>query len=64
MSKGYFVNAKKVVSGGYLLLLQAPFGTAAVTVHCLDVPFWSGVSAGAAQVQYWLLRSQPRQGGQ
>jgi hypothetical protein len=28
--------------GGYLHLLQAPFGAAAAIEHCLDVPFWSG----------------------
>ena len=28
-------------------LLQAPFGTAVAIEHCLDVPFWSGVTAGA-----------------
>ena len=31
--------------------------------HRPDVTFWSGVAAGVAQVQYWSLHSQPRQGG-
>ena len=53
MFKGYFVDAEKVASGGYLHLLQAPFGAAAAIEHCPDVPFWSGVAAGPAQVQSW-----------
>jgi len=64
MSEGDFVNAKNVASGGYLHLLQAPFCTAAAIEHRPDVPFWSGVVAGAAQAQYWSLYSQPRRGGQ
>jgi hypothetical protein len=36
--------------GGYLHLLQAPFGAAAAIEHRPDVPFWSGVAAGLAQV--------------
>jgi len=55
MSECKFVSVKKVASGGYLDLLQAPFGTAVAIEHCLDVPFWSGVTAGAAQAQHWLL---------
>ena len=58
MSKGYFVDAKVVASGGYLHLLQSPFGAAAAIEHCPNIPFWSGVAVGVAQVQYWLLRSQ------
>jgi len=50
--------------GGYLHLLQAPFGAAAATEHRLDVPFWSGIAAGPAQVQYWSLHSQPQERGQ
>jgi len=38
--------------GGYLHLLQTPFGAAVAIEHRPDVPFWSGVMAGAAQVQY------------
>jgi len=52
MSKGDFVDAKKVASGGYLQVLQAPFSVAAAIKHCPDVPFWSGVTVGAAQAQY------------
>ena len=37
--------------GGYLHLLQAPLGAAAAIEHRPDVPFRSGVAAGAAQVQ-------------
>jgi hypothetical protein len=48
MSKGNIVDAKKVALGGYLHLLQAPFGAAAAIKHCPHVPFWSGVMAGAA----------------
>jgi len=50
-----FVNAKKVAWGGYLHLLQAPFGAAAAVEHRPDVPFWSGVAAGVVQAQYWSL---------
>ena len=50
--------------GGYLHLLQAPFGAATAKEHCLTVPFWSGIAAGVVQVQYWLLRSRRWQGGQ
>ncbi len=50
--------------GGYLHLLQAPLcAAAAIEHHQQDVPFRSGVAAGAAQVQYWSLHSRPRQGG-
>jgi hypothetical protein len=63
MMEGNFVDAKKVASGGYLHLLQAPFGAAAAIEHCPDVPFWSGVAAGAVQAQYWLLHSRTQQGG-
>ena len=28
-----------------------------------DIPCWSGVAAGTAQAQYWLLHSGQRQGG-
>ncbi len=63
MSEGDFVDAKKVASAGYSHLLQAPFGAAAAIKHRPDVPFWSGVAAGAAQAQYWSLYLQPRQGG-
>jgi hypothetical protein len=57
MFKGYFVDAEKVASGGYLHLLQAPFGATAAVEHHPDVPFQSGVAAGAAQAQYWSLHS-------
>jgi hypothetical protein len=63
MLEGYFVDTEKVASGGYLYLLQAPFGAAATIEHCLNVPFWSGVVAGAAQAQYWSLHLRQRQGG-
>jgi hypothetical protein len=63
MSEGYYVDAKKVASGGYLHLLQAPFGTAAAIEHFLNVPFWSGFVVGVVQVQYWSLRLQQWQGG-
>ncbi len=53
MSEGDFVDAKRVALGGYLHLLQAPFGATAAIEHCPDLPFWSGVAAGAAQAQYW-----------
>ena len=46
MSKGDFVDAKKVALGGYLHLLQAPFGADAAIEHRPDVPFWSGVAGG------------------
>jgi hypothetical protein len=57
MFEGYFVDAEKVASGGYLHLLQAPFGATAAVEHHPDVPFQSGVAAGAAQAQYWSLHS-------
>jgi len=63
MSEGDFVDVKKVASGGYLHLLQAPFDAAAAIEHRPDVPFWSGIAAGAAQAQYWSLHSRPQQGG-
>ena len=48
--------------GGYLHLLQAPFGAAAATEHRPDVPFWSGIAAGPAQVHYWsLLRDRGKE---
>jgi hypothetical protein len=50
--------------GGYLHLLQAPLGAAAVIEHRPDVPFRSGVAAGLAQVQYWSLHLRLRQRGQ
>ena len=49
MSEGDFVNTKKVASGGYSHLLLAPFGAAAAIEHRPDVPFWSGVAAGAGR---------------
>ena len=49
--------------GGYLHLLQAPFGAAAAIEHHPDIPFWSGVAAGPVQVQYCSLHSRPRQRG-
>jgi hypothetical protein len=49
MSEGDFVDTKKVASGGYLYLLQAPFIAAAAIEHRPDIPIWSGVVAGAAQ---------------
>jgi len=63
MSEGYFVDTKKVASGGYLHLRQAPFGTAVAIEHHPNVLTWSGAAADVAQVQYWSLRSRPRQGG-
>ena len=54
--KVIFVDAKKVASGGYFHLLQAPFGAATAIEHRPDVPFWSGVAAGVAQAQYWSLK--------
>jgi hypothetical protein len=60
MSEGNFVDAKKVALWGYLHLLQAPFGAAAAIEHHPDVPFRSGVAAGTAQAQYWLLHSRRR----
>jgi hypothetical protein len=63
MSEGYFVDVKKVASGGYLHLLRAPFPANAAIEHRPNVPFWSGIAAGVAQAQYWLLRSWWRQGG-
>ena len=61
MSKGYFVGAKKVASGGFLHLLQAPFGAAAAVEHC-HVLFQSGVAAGAVRVRVsWSLGSRPHQ---
>ena len=50
MSEGYFVDAKKVASGGYLHLLKAPFGAAAAIEHRPDVSFWSGIAADVTQV--------------
>ncbi len=47
---------KKVSLRGYFCLLQAPFGAAAATEHCLRALFWSGVVAGAAQAPYWSMR--------
>ena len=41
-----------------------PFGAVAAIEHRLNVPFWSGIAAGAAQAQYWLLRLWQRHGGQ
>ena len=55
MSEGIFADANKVASGGYLHLLQAPFGAAAAIEHRPDETFRSGVAAGAAQAQYWSL---------
>jgi len=49
--------------GGYLHLLQAPFGAATAMEYCPDVPFWSGIVVDPAQVQYWLLHLRPRQRG-
>jgi hypothetical protein len=63
MSEDDFVDAKKGCMGGYLHLLQAPFGAAAAIEHRPDVPFWSGVAAGLAQVQYWSLHLRLRQRG-
>jgi hypothetical protein len=63
MSEDDFVDAKKGCMGGYLHLLQAPFGAAAAIEHRPDVPFWSGVAAGLAQVQYWSLHLPLRQRG-
>ena len=62
MSKGYFVGAKKVASGGFLHLLQAPFGAAAAVEHCPNVLFQSGIAAGAVRVRVsWSLGSRPHQ---
>ena len=36
------------------------FGPAAALEHHPDVMFWSGVGAGAAQVQYWSLHLRPQ----
>ena len=47
MLKGYFVDAKVVASGGYLHLLQAPFGAVAAVENYPNVP-----------AQYYLLRSR------
>jgi hypothetical protein len=58
MSEDYFVDAKVVASGGYLHLLQAPFGAAAAIEHCPNVPLWSDVAVVVAQAQYWSLHSQ------
>ena len=59
MSKGYFVGAKKVASGGFLHLLQAPFGAAAAVEPCPNVLFQFGV---AARVRVsWSLGSRPHQ---
>jgi hypothetical protein len=55
MFEGDFVEAKKVASEGYLHLLQALFGTTAAIEHRPGILFWSGVMAGAVQVQYWSL---------
>jgi len=52
MSEGDFVDEKKVASGGYLHLLQAPFSTAVALEHRPDVPIRFGVVAGAAHAQY------------
>ena len=51
MSRGDFVDRKKVASKGYLYLLQAPFGATAAIEYRPDVPFRSGVAAGVAQAQ-------------
>jgi hypothetical protein len=59
----WFCRREEGCIGGLFALLQAPFGAAAAIEHCPDVPFWSGVAAGAAQVQYWSLHLRPRQGG-
>jgi hypothetical protein len=46
--------------GGYLHILQAPLGATTAIEHRpdVDVPFRSGIAAGAAHVQYWSLHSR------
>ena len=44
MSETDFVDSKTVASGGYLHLLQAPFGATAALEHRPEVPFRSGVA--------------------
>jgi hypothetical protein len=64
MSEGDFVNAKKVAWGAICTSSKphsAPPRQQA-TEHSPDVPFWSGISAGTAQVQYWsLLRDRGKE---
>ena len=50
MSEGDFVDAKKVAWGA---ICTSSKGAAAAIEHRPDVPFWSGVAAGPAQVQSW-----------
>ena len=52
MSDSYFVNPKKVASGGYFHLLRAPLGTTAAKEHHSNAPFLSGVAAGAEQAPH------------
>ena len=51
MSNGYFVDAKKVASGGYFHLLQSPFSAAAAKEHCPNAPFLPDVTTGVVQAQ-------------
>jgi len=62
MSEGDFVDAKKVAWGA-ICTTSKHHSASAATEHCPGVPFWSGVVAGLAQVQYWLLHLRPRQRG-
>jgi len=62
-SKVGFCQREEGCIRGLFALLQAPFGAAAAIEHRPDVPFWSGIAADAAQVQYWLLHSRLRQRG-
>ncbi len=60
--KAFFVGANKVASGGFLHLLQAPFGAATAVEHCPNILFQSGVAAGAVRVRVsWSLGSRPHQ---
>ena len=62
--KAILLMRRRLHRGGYLHLLQAPFGAAAAIEHRPNVMFQSGVVGDAAQAQYWLLHSWWWQGGQ
>jgi hypothetical protein len=53
--KAIFLTRRWLQRGAICTSSQAPFGAAAAIEHCPDVPFRSGVTAGAAQVQYSSL---------
>ena len=63
-SKAIFSTQRRLHRGVSCTSSKHIFGAATATEHCQDILFWSGIVAGAAQVQYWLLHLRPRRIGQ